>query len=46
MKIKRRVDLNNLEILRKRNKLMAEIMWIMSTIYIGFSALSGVDKKA
>lgn len=38
--------MNNLEVLRKRNKLMAEIMWIISIIYIVFSALSGVDKKA
>lgn len=38
--------LNNLEILRKRNLLMAEIMWIMSIIYIGFSSLAGVDKKS
>ncbi|MBU3182334.1 methyl-accepting chemotaxis protein [Clostridium psychrophilum] len=37
--------MNNLEILRKRNILMAEIMWIMSIIYIGFSSLAGVDKK-
>jgi len=38
--------LNNFEILRKRNMLMAEIMWIMSIIYIGFSSLAGVDKKS
>jgi len=38
--------LNNLEVLRKRNILMMEIMWIMSIIYIGFSTLSGVDKKS
>ena len=25
---------------------MAQIMWIISIIYIGFSAISGVDKKA
>jgi methyl-accepting chemotaxis protein len=37
---------NNLELLRKRNKLMAEIMWIISIIYIGFSAISGIDKKS
>ena len=44
--IKRRNILNNLEIIRTRNKLMAEIMWIISIIYIEFSALSGVDKKS
>ncbi|MBC8060068.1 MAG: hypothetical protein H7Y18_05320 [Clostridiaceae bacterium] len=38
--------MNNLEVLRKKNKIMAEIMWIISIIYIGFSAISGVDKKA
>lgn len=38
--------MNNLEILRKRNKLMAEIMWLISIICIGFSALSGIDKKS
>lgn len=38
--------MNNLEILRKRNILMAEIMWILSIIYIGFSSLAGVDKKS
>jgi len=46
IKARRRNILNNLEIIRKRNKLMAEIMWIISVIYIGFSVLSGVDKKA
>jgi len=37
--------LNNLEVVRKRNRLMMEIMWIMSVIYIGFSALAGIDRK-
>ena len=37
--------MNNLEVLRKRNLLMAKIMWIMSFIYIVFSVLAGIDKK-
>lgn len=36
----------NLEILTKRNKLMCRIMWLISVLFISFSAFSGVNKKS
>lgn len=38
--------MNNLLVLQKRNKLMAQIMWAISIIFVGFTSISGVDKKS
>jgi len=38
--------MNNLSILRKRNRLMAEVMWAISIMFIGFTSVSGTNKKS
>lgn len=38
--------MGNLIVLRKRNRLMVQIMWAISIVFIVFSTISGVDKKS
>lgn len=38
--------MDNLLIIRKRNKLMAEVMWVITALFVIFVSISGVNKKS
>lgn len=40
------MNMDNLLILRKRNKLMGQVMWLISIIFIVFTSLAKIDRRS